>query len=136
MKSTTYIKYLRVSPKKMRELAGALKGLTPVQALDRLLLISGKAGQILAKCIKSAQANAVNGLKMSQDKLRISSIEVGKGPFFKRWNPVSRGMAHQIKKRTSHIKVTVEEIASTKLVSAEKKEVKKEVKSERSKRGS
>ena len=50
----------------------------------------------------------VKNLKFDEAKLRIKTIETGKGPSFKRWNPVSRGMAHSIKKRTSHIKVVLE----------------------------
>ena len=58
-------------------------------------------------------SNATNNLKLNSKDLRIKTIEILKGPFYKRWQPVSRGMAHQIKKRTTHIKVILEEKQKT-----------------------
>lgn len=125
MEAVAHTKYIRISPKKIRFLGNALKGLSPIEARDRLMLRSEKAARILSDAIKTAQYNAINNLKLSSDNLRIKTIETGKGPFLKRWQPVSRGIAHQIKKRTSHIKVTLEEI--------QKKEQQKEIRPERKK---
>ena len=61
---------------------------------------------------------------MNLQNLVIKEIIINKGPFFKRWQPVSRGMAHPIKKRTSHIKVLIAEKSETKLLN--KAESKKE----------
>lgn len=107
MEASAYIKYLRISPKKIRELTKLTVGLTPQEACERLNFSSNKASRLLSAVINSARANAVNNLKMNEDNLVIKSVRTEKGPFFKRWRAVSRGMAHQIKKRTSHLKVTV-----------------------------
>lgn len=125
MEAVAHTKYIRISPKKIRFLGRALKGLRPDEARERLIFMSGKAARILSDAIKTAQYNATNNLKLSSDNLRIKTIEIGKGPFLKRWQPVSRGIAHQIKKRTSHIKVTLEE--------TQKKEQLKEIRPERKK---
>lgn len=109
MEVIAYEKYLRISPKKLRETSRKLSGMHPEKAIERLMFMSTKASRILSKVIKSAFSNAVNNKKMDSAKLRIKSIEILKGSFFKRWNPVSRGIAHEIKKRTSHIKVVVEQ---------------------------
>src|SRR3989344_9176263 len=101
MESITYIKYLRISPKKVKELAKMTRKLSPQEAINKLLFNSNKASRILVSIIKTALANATKNLKFDEAKLRIKTIETGKGPSFKRWNPVSRGMAHSIKKRTS-----------------------------------
>lgn len=109
MEAVAYIKYLRMSPKKIKGLGETVVGLDPSEAIERLLIAGNKGGRILARVVKSALANATNNLKLDASSLRIKSVEILKGPFFKRWQPVSRGMAHQIKKRTAHIKVVLEE---------------------------
>lgn len=81
------------------------------RAVDKLNLEAGKRGNILVKVIKSALANAKNNNKLDANNMVIKSIEVLKGPFAKRWQPVSKGMAHSIKKRTAHLKIVLTEKA-------------------------
>lgn len=107
MEIIAQIKYLRTSPKKLKALGNIVVGLKPTDAIDRLLLVSGKGAKLLLSAIKSAQANAKNNLKLDESLLTIKTVEVGKGPIMKRWQPVSRGMAHQIKKRMTHLKVVL-----------------------------
>jgi len=114
MEITSYTKYLRISNKKLQGVAKTVIGLDPQQAIDRLLIASNKGGQLLARVIKTALSNATNNHKLDASTLRISRVELGKGPVFKRFQPVSRGMAHQIKKRTSHIKVVLKEVLEPK----------------------
>lgn len=109
METVAYIKYLRVSEKKLKSLSRLVIKLPASEAIDRLLIDGTKSAKILADAIKSASSNAKNNLKLNNANLKIKTVEVLKGPFFKRWQPVSRGMAHQIKKRTTHIKVSLEE---------------------------
>lgn len=107
MEITVQIKYLHVSPKKIKALGHILVGMKPVDAINRLTLQSGKGEKLLLSALKSSVANAQNNLKLDPVLLKIKTIEILKGPFMKRWQPVSRGIAHQIKKRMSHIKVTL-----------------------------
>lgn len=93
----------------MRGLAKIVVGMPPKVALDRLSVVSGKAGRMMSLVVKSAMANATNNMKLNAADLRIKRIEVLEGPAFKRWQPVSRGMAHQIKKRTTHLRIELEE---------------------------
>ena len=62
---------------------------------------------------------------MNENELIFESIQVTKGPAFKRWNPVARGMAHPIKKRMSHIKIVLGQRKIEKPKIQEKKEEKK-----------
>lgn len=101
------IKYLRISPKKIKALAKKLVGLTPREAIDRLSLLGTKGAGLLVKSIESAKANAINNLKLGENTLRIKTIMILKGPFLKRWQPVSKGIAHQIKKRMAHLRVVL-----------------------------
>lgn len=102
-----YQKYIRQSPRKMRLVADMVRGMRVDQALVQLELSSKKAAEVVLKVIKQAQANAVNNAQLAPDSLKVSTIIIEEGPTFKRWQPVSRGRAHPILKRTSHIKVTV-----------------------------
>lgn len=105
------IKYLHISPKKIKALGKIVVGLSPTDAIDRLLLVSGKGARLLMQVIKSAQASAKNNFKLDENLLKIKTVVVLKGPAMKRWQPVSKGMAHSIKKRMSHIKVILEDKA-------------------------
>ncbi|HEX7456281.1 MAG TPA: 50S ribosomal protein L22 [Candidatus Nanoarchaeia archaeon] len=102
-------KNLRVSPKKVRIVAENFSGRTAKDALESLRFVPKKAAVPLTKVIKSAIANAQNNKGIKPEGLVIKEILVDAGPTLKRIRPVSRGAAHQILKRTSQIKVLLEE---------------------------
>ncbi len=101
-------KYIRTSPRKLRLIANSLKGMSPQIALAKLKFAEKAAAELIAKVVKTGIANAKNNFKLDENKLLVKSIEINPGPTLKRGNPVSRGQYHQIKKRTSHISVTLE----------------------------
>lgn len=115
MNVTAELRYCRMSPKKIKVWGAAIVGLAPQIAVDRLSLSGNKAAKILQRLVVSAMANARNNAKLDITKIKVQSVEILKGPAFKRFQPVSRGMAHQIKKKTSHIKVVLHEIEGEKL---------------------
>ncbi len=92
----------------MRLVATAVKNLVPEEALDKLKFLNKRAAQPLAKVIKQALANATNNFKLKKESLKFKSIQIRKGSTYKRWRSVSRGRAHSIFKRTSHIRVILE----------------------------
>jgi len=47
---------------------------------------------------------------LAVNKLAFKTIDIMDGPTYKRFQPVSRGMAHSIMKRTSHIRVELKEV--------------------------
>jgi large subunit ribosomal protein L22 len=101
-------KYIRMSPRKVRLVVNAIRNLTPKEALEELAFIRKAAAVPVTKTIKQAMANAIKNQNIKEENLRFKSIQVDKGPTFKRWRAVSRGRAHQILKRTSHIKVLLQ----------------------------
>jgi len=103
-------KNLKVSAKKVRPVAKNFRGQKALLAVDSLRFIPKKAAVPLVKVIKSAIANAEHNNKLNAEKLVIKEITVDEGPVLKRWRPVSRGSAHAILKRTSHIKVVLEDV--------------------------
>lgn len=104
---TAHQKYIRTSPRKLRLVADSLRRLPVDQALTKLKFTSKRASLTLMKVLIQAQKNAVNNSQLNPDTLVIHSITIDPGPTFKRWQPVSRGRAHSILKRTSHITILV-----------------------------
>lgn len=101
-------KYIRISPRKVRLVVDVIQGLTPQKAISYLKFVNKRAAAPLSKVIKSAIANAQNNFSLKSEDLKFKEIQVSEGPTLKRWQAVSRGRAHQIMKRTSHIKVVLE----------------------------
>jgi large subunit ribosomal protein L22 len=95
----------RISAFKAREVTREIQGLPVVTALDILALTPKKAALLVAKTLKSAVANAENNANLRVEKLVVREAVVGEGPTFKRIQPVARGSAHPIRKRTSHIRI-------------------------------
>lgn len=102
------VKYIRISPRKVRLVVEAIKGLSPLKALEYLGFVNKRTAKPLSKLIQSAIANAKNNFDLKPENLKFKKIQVGEGPTLKRWQAVSRGRAHQIMKRTSHIKIILE----------------------------
>ena len=89
--------------------ADAVRKLTPVEALRQLKFIGKRAAEPLYQAIRQAISNAKNNSGVKEESLRFKTLEINEGATFKRFRPVSRGMAHKIMKRSSHIRVILEE---------------------------
>ena len=100
--------FIRCSPRKLRLVVSGIKKLSLPKAIVFLENSSRRSSLPLLKVVQQAQANAVNNLGLEMESLKIKKIEIGEGPVYKRWQPVSRGRAHEIQKKTSHIKVVLE----------------------------
>ena len=100
-------KNARISPKKMRDVAREIQGMTVSQAADILKYTPKKGALLLNKTLKSAVANAENNFELAADTLVVYSVRVDEGPSYKRSMPRARGSANRILRRTSHITVIV-----------------------------
>jgi large subunit ribosomal protein L22 len=105
------LNYYRMSPRKVRLVADLIRGKKTDDAVAQLTFCKKRSAPTFLKLLKSALSNAKNNFKTDTDKdnLYIKEIRVDEGPTLKRWRPVSRGMAHSIKKRTSHISIVLGE---------------------------
>lgn len=101
-------KNVRISPRKVAPVAALVRGRSVADALVILSHTPRRAALQVAKTIKSAQANADHNHGYKADTLVITEISVTPGVRYKRFRPVSRGMAHPYQKRTSHIRVVVD----------------------------
>lgn len=101
------LKNYKQSPRKVRLFADLVRGKSVDRALMELRFMPQKASNAVAAVIESAVANAENNFAVNASDLKIASIEVNEGVVMKRFRPVSRGMAHPFKRRTSIIDVTL-----------------------------
>ena len=107
MEIKSYSKYMRISPKKAREVARMLPGKKATEGMAMLKFIPRKAARLLGKTLQSAMANAENNSNLNADDLVISEAIVESGPALKRFRPCARGSAHPYKKRMSHLRITL-----------------------------
>ena len=118
-------RYLRISPKKVNLVADLVRGKSAETAINFLRFTPKKSAKPLMETIRSAVANAEQNFKQQRKDLYISKIIVNEGSTLKRHRPVSKGRAHPILKRTSHI--TVEVAVRTAAPDAKVKKVIKEI---------
>lgn len=103
------MKYIRISPLKVRSVANEVRGKGIREALGILRFSPRKASVFIRKTVESAVSNAENNNNLNRDALFVSEIYIDEGPTLKRFRPRARGSADRILKRTSHITVVVKE---------------------------
>lgn len=103
----TQIKYLRISPEKLRRVIAPLRGRKVGEALALLRHQPQAAARVLAKAIKSAAANAEDVHGVSPEELVIRKLTADGGPSLKRRRSGARGRSKPILRRTAHITVVV-----------------------------
>lgn len=97
------LRNIRISPKKVNLTASFVRGKMVETALDFLKFTPKKSAKPLMQTIRSATANAEQNFKQQRKNLYVNKIVINEGTTLKRHRPVSRGRAHPILKRTSHI---------------------------------
>ena len=103
VKSTT--KFVRLSPKKARDVAREIQGLPVSTALDILTFTPKKSAQLIGKTLKTAIADAENNFSLDASSLIIKEAVIGAGPTLRRFKPRAKGSAGPILKRTAHISI-------------------------------
>ncbi len=104
-----YLKNYRQQPRKVRLVADMVRGKNVMRAMAELSFLPKDAALPIRKLIASAIANAENNFKVAKENLVVKEISVDKGITLKRHRPVSRGRAHPIRKRSSNIKIVLDQ---------------------------
>lgn len=94
----------------MRIVADVVRGKPVTEALRTLHFMPQRAARPIELTIQSAVANLIDrnqDERVDDAALVVSEIRVDEAPFLKRHRPVSRGRAHPILKRSSHLTVVV-----------------------------
>ena len=109
METVAVAKYIRMSPQKIRLVADLIRGKKVEDALNLLSFTPKASAPLISKLLKSAVANAGQKKGVDVDTLIVKSILVDEGPTMKRFRARAMGRGTSILKRSSHIKIIVEE---------------------------
>jgi large subunit ribosomal protein L22 len=110
MQAVAYLRYSRISPRKVSIVLDLIRNKPTNLALAILRNTPKAASEPLEKLLKSAVANAENNNHMDASKLYVSQCFVCQGPTLKRIRPRAHGRAFNIMKRTSHVTLAVSEL--------------------------
>ena len=109
MEAKANLKYLRISPRKVKIVLDLIRGKDVATATAILMQTPKAASEPVLKLLKSAAANAENNHQMDPEKLYVSTTYACPGPIIKRIMPRAQGRAYRINKRTSHVTIAVSE---------------------------
>lgn len=110
MEARAYLKYARISPRKVQIVLDLIRNKPTDVAMAILKNTPKAATEQLEKLLKSAIANAENNFGMDKNNLYVSECFVCPGPTLKRVRPRAQGRAFRVLKRTSHITIAVKEM--------------------------
>ena len=110
MEAVAKAKFVRISARKARLVADAIRGMRVGEALGKLQFTPKKAAVLFHAVVSSAVANATSQYPgVDVDNLYIQKAYVDEGPTAKRWRPRAMGRAFTIRKRSSHLTVVLGE---------------------------
>ena len=105
-------RYARVTARKARLTADAIRGKDVNKAMELLQFSPRRASAIYLKVLRSAVANAGQDENVNVNRLFVSEVRADDGPLLNnrlRWRPGPQGRAMPFRKRTSHLTVVVRE---------------------------
>lgn len=109
MEAKAYLKFARISPRKVKIVCDLIRG-KDVKTAQAILMATPKAAsELMIKLLGSAVANAENNFGLDTEKLYVSQASADPGPILKRGMPRAQGRMYRINKRTSHITIAVAE---------------------------
>jgi large subunit ribosomal protein L22 len=103
-------RYADMSARKVRPFAALIRGRSADEALELLRFLPNKSARLLEQVVKSALGNAEDRGARNIEDLVVSESRVDGGPIMKRIMPRARGTAYPIKRRISHIHVTLSDL--------------------------
>ncbi len=107
MNITAKLNDYRQSPRKVRLVAGLVRGKKAEEAIDILTVTVKRASDPIISLIKSAIANAKTNFSLESDNLFIKSLNVDSGAILYRRMPRARGVAYPIRKRVSKVSLVL-----------------------------
>ncbi|MGH2917276.1 MAG: 50S ribosomal protein L22 [Solirubrobacteraceae bacterium] len=102
-----HAKYVRTSARKARLVCDHIRGKSVEEARAILAHANRDVARDWMKLLESAVANAEHNHELVGDELRIHAVKADEGPTLKRFRPRAMGRATQIRKRTSHLSITL-----------------------------
>ena len=109
MEARAYLKFVRISPRKVSIVLDLIRGKDAATAKAILKNTPKAASEQIVKLLDRAVADAENNFQMNKENLFVSECFVTPGPTLKRMLPRGKGSADRILKRTCHITLAVKE---------------------------
>jgi large subunit ribosomal protein L22 len=100
-------RYVRTPARKARIVCVHLPGKSVAQARAILAFTPREVARDWSKLLESAVANAENNHELLEDDLIVREAYADEGPTIKRFRPRAMGRATPIRKRTSHLTITL-----------------------------
>jgi ribosomal protein L22 len=100
-------RYVRTSARKARLVCDHIRGKDVADARAILAFTPRAAAKPWLKLLESAIANAEHNHELVGEDLRIAAVHADEGPTLKRYRPRAMGRATRIRKRTSHLTITL-----------------------------
>ena len=107
LKVSAQAKYVRTSARKARLVCDHIRGKDVEEARAVLAFTTRDAAKAWSKLLESAVANAEHNHELVGEDLRILDVHADEGPTLKRYRPRAMGRATRIRKRTSHLSITL-----------------------------
>ena len=102
-KQSAILRYLKITPRKVRLVGDLVKGLSVNEAEAQLIAERRRAAKPLLKLLRSAVQDAKVHKRLDPEKLYIENLRVDQGPMLKRHLPRARGVATPLQKKMSHV---------------------------------
>jgi large subunit ribosomal protein L22 len=101
------VRYLGVSPYKIRQVLDLVRGLPVDDAIRLLQLCEKDAADNVLKLLDSAVANAEHNQQLPADELYVATAWCDEGPTRKSGQARARGRYFRVRKRTSHVTIVL-----------------------------
>ncbi|MCI2425748.1 50S ribosomal protein L22 [Candidatus Acetothermia bacterium] len=109
MEARAAVKFVRISPHKVRLVVDAIRDKPVSEALNIVTVSAKKAARLVKKVLESALANAENNYNFDVDRLWVSAAYVDGGRTLKRMKMQAMGRADLIRRQTSNITIVLTE---------------------------
>ncbi len=112
MEARAVAKYVRRSPRKVRQVVDLIRGKKVDHALNVLHFSAKAASEPVEKTLRSAVANMLNvegAKKVDPENLVVKEAWVDQGFTFRRFRAASMGRAMRMRRPTCHITIVVAE---------------------------
>jgi ribosomal protein L22 len=104
---SAHARYVRTSARKARMVCGHIRGKSIQEARAILAFTPREVARDWSKLLESAVANAESNHELLEDDLIVREAYADEGPTIKRFRPRAMGRAAPIRKRTSHLTITL-----------------------------
>lgn len=108
MQYTAKLRYLHITPRKVRRLAELMRGKNAHKARAELMGLIQRPRRPLVKLLDSAAANAREQDGIRSEALTVKTVRVDPAPKVRRPVPRAFGRTNFIEKRMSHVTVVLE----------------------------